>query len=224
MTPAQPESPLEPRVEETVEPYAAAIRKLLKGVVYHDDPAWQQLRDFELPIREYLARIGLSLHLDEIGNFAYLHDESRDEDGASDLPALTSRRALSFNATLLLVLLRERLDEHEKRDIDGTRLSMSADEIREMVGIFMGDHPDARRVESNIQASINRLVSYGYLTKAKQQPGDHYVVRPLLRAKVGADQLEEIRDQLVRHLAQNIKGMPKAETEREDDSRDAESI
>src|SRR5687768_8978652 len=108
--------------DERIEPYAAAVRKLLKGVIYHDDPSWIQVRDYELPIRDYLAKIGLGLHLDEIGSFAYLYDQTRDEDQQNSLPALTSRRNLSFSDTLLLVLLRERLDEHEMRDLDGTKL------------------------------------------------------------------------------------------------------
>jgi hypothetical protein len=44
-------------------PYASAIRKLLKGVVYHDDPVWIQIRDYELPIREYFDKIGLGVHV-----------------------------------------------------------------------------------------------------------------------------------------------------------------
>ncbi|MEM7797790.1 MAG: DUF4194 domain-containing protein [Chloroflexota bacterium] len=190
---------MELAVETKIEPYAAAIRKLLKGVIYHDDPVWQQVRDYELPIREYLGRVGLTLVLDEIGNFAYLHDESREDDDLNALPALTSRRPLSFADTLLLVLLRERLDEHELRDIDGAPLILSPDELREMVILFMGDHSDARRVEQSYSASLNRLLKYGYLTRFKRGD-DRYVVRPLIRAKVTADELDEIKRRLMQFL------------------------
>lgn len=172
------------------EPYAAAVRKLLKGVVYHDDPTWMQIRDYELPIREYFDKIGLGVHLDEIGNFAYLYDESRDDDNQSTLPALTTRRNLSFPDTLLLVLLRERLDEHEIRDLDGAKLILSISELTEILGVFMGEHPDARKVEQSSLASIKRLVRYGFLTERRDE---RFEVRPLLRAKIGADELEEIK-------------------------------
>lgn len=175
------------------EPYASAIRKLLKGVVYHDDPVWIQIRDYELPIREYLGKIGLGVHLDEIGNFAYLYDESRDDDNQSSLPALTTRRNLSFPDTLLLVLLRERLDEHEMRDLDGAKLILSGDELIEMIGVFMGDLPDVRKVEQSSVSSIKRLVRYGFLTERRE---GRFEVRPLLRAKIGADELEDIRIRL----------------------------
>lgn len=186
--------------DEQIEPYAAAIRKLLKGVVYHDDAVWSQVRDYELPIREYLGKIGLSLHLDEIGNFAYLHDESRDADEQTVLPPLTTRRSLSFTDTLLLVLLRERLDEHELRDLDGGPLLLSAEEITELVSLFMADAPNTQTVEKGINISINRLKNYGFLT---QHRSGGYWVRPLLRAKLSAEHLDEVKQRLTRYVHQD---------------------
>lgn len=182
------------------EVYATAIRKLLKGVIYHDDPAWIQIRDYELPIREYLAQIGLGVHLDEIGNFAYLYDQSRDDDQPSSLPALTNRRNLSFIDTLLLVLLRERLDEHEMRDLDGNRLILSMDEIIEMFRVFADNTSDARRTDQSLISSINRLKKYGFITERTDK---RFEVRPLLRAKISADELEEIKVRLQRHVQHN---------------------
>lgn len=181
-------------ISARVQPYAAAIRQLLKGVVYHDDPrVWSQIRDYELPIREYLAQIGLALYLDEIGGFAYLTEGTRDGDDAVSLPALTQRRALSFPVTLLMVLLRERLDEHEMRDLDGGRLWLSLDEMGEMMAVFMGDQSDARKLEITIQTSVNWLVNHGFL---RAQADGRYEVRPVLRARIDADALQEIKARL----------------------------
>jgi len=188
-------------LDEHIEPYAAAVRKLLKGVVYHDDTvAWQQIRDYEYPIRDYLSKIGLGMHLDEIGNFAYLYDDSRDNDNQDVLPALTSRRNLSFPDTLLLVLLRERLDEHEMRDLDGADLILSDEDLLDMIQVFMQDYGDARKIESNTTTSVNRLVRYGFLTKRRD---GRYTVRPLIRAKINADELESIKTRLVAHVKQD---------------------
>lgn len=184
--------------EERTAPYAAAIRKLLLGVVYHDDPNWMQIRDYEFPIREYLGKIGLGLHLDEIGSFAYLYDESRDEDTKSALPSLTTRQPLSFADTLLLVLLRERLDEHEMRGMmDDTVLLLREEDIFEMMTVFLNDSSDARRVEQKIGSSINRLKRYGFLTERREK---QYEVRPLIRAKISADELEIIKTNLTTHI------------------------
>ncbi len=187
--------------DERIEPYATAVRKLLKGVVYYDDTsAWQQIRDYEYPIRQYLGKIGLGMHLDEIGNFAYLYDDSRDDDNQDALPALTSRRNLSFPDTLLLVLLRERLDEHEMRDLDGVDLILSDEDLSDMIQVFMQDYGDARKIETNTTTSVNRLVRYGFLTKRSD---GRYTVRPLIRAKINADELESIKARLVAYVSQD---------------------
>jgi hypothetical protein len=183
---------------EQIKLYAAAIRKLLLGVVYHDDAVWSQLRDYELPIREYLAQIGLGIHLSEIGGFAYLEDSSRDDDTIKALPALTTRRPLSFPDTLLLVLLRERLDEHEMRDIDGIPLILTLDEMIDMMKIFLGDYTDARKVEQGTDRSINRLIRYGFLTDRKN---GSYQVRPVLRSKIDADELDGIKSRLETYVS-----------------------
>jgi hypothetical protein len=179
--------------ELTVEPYAAAVRKLLRGVVYHDDPVWIQIRDYELPIREYLGKIGLGMYLDGIGNFAYLYDMSRAEDGQGGLPALTGRRELSFSDSLLLVLLRERLDEHEMRDLDGVSLLLTLEELLAMAQVFTQGYRDARKVEASLTTSIKRLENFGFLTRRRD---GRYEVRPLIRAKISADELEGIKARL----------------------------
>jgi hypothetical protein len=106
---------------------------------------------------------------------------------------LTNRHSLSFPDTLLLVLLRERLDEHEMRDLDGASLRLRMDEMKEMIAIFASDHPDMRRVEQTIETSIRRLVRSGFLTERRD---GYFEVRPLLRAKISADDLEDIKARL----------------------------
>ena len=131
---------------------------------------------------------------------AYIFDESRDDDSPQALPALTRRRTLSFADTLLLVLLRERLDEHEIRDLDGARLILSADDIKDMLEVFFIDHPDARLAEQKILASIKRVADLGFLTG---RANDQYEVRPLIRAKISADTLEEIKAKLIAFVNQD---------------------
>lgn len=200
--------------ELTVEPYAAAVRKLLRGVVYHDDPVWMQIRDYELPIREYLGKIGLGMHLDGIGNFAYLYDMSRTEDTQGGLPALTGRRELSFSDSLLLVLLRERLDEHEMRDLDGVSLLLTLEELLAMVQVFTQGYRDARKVEASLTTSIKRLENFGFLTRRRD---GRYEVRPLIRAKISADELEGIKARLAAFAR-------RAESDETMDDEDGESV
>lgn len=193
--------------ESIIEPYAAAVRKLLQGVVYHEDgKIWQQVRDYEFPLRDYLGRIGLGIHLDTLGGFAYLYEMGRDENDQMSLPPLTQRRPLSFPVTLLLVLLRERLDEHEMRQVDQDSLRLTYEDMHEMMVVFMGDQRDARRTEQTIENSVKSLVRLGYL---KEHASGDYTVRPVLRAKVDADALEDIKQKLVNY-AEELAGRDSA--------------
>jgi hypothetical protein len=58
----------------------------------------------------------------------------------------------------------------------------------------MADHPDAQKIEQMTETSIRRLARYGFLTERRD---GRYEVRPLLRAKIRADELEDIKSRLI---------------------------
>jgi hypothetical protein len=176
-----------------IELYAAAVRKLLKGVVYHDDPVWQQLCDYKNAIKAYLGQIGLFLHFDEVYGFAYLKDMI-DEDETLDLPRLVRRSKLNFWHTLLLVLLRERFDEHETRNLDNAVLRLQETDIVEMLSMFMREKADERKIEDTAKQCINRLKLDGFLT---ERHDNYFEVRPLIRARFSADDLENVKASLI---------------------------
>jgi hypothetical protein len=64
----------------------------------------------------------------------------------------------------------------------------------------MVDHPDAQKIEQNTESSIRRLTRYGFLT---EQRDGRFEVRPLLRAKIGVDELEGIKSRLIGFLQRN---------------------
>ena len=74
-----------------------AVIKLLKGVIYQDeDPnLWQQVIELQPRIRDYVAVMGLTFHIDESEGYAWLVTKE-DDDGTSQLPRLMNRRQLSF--------------------------------------------------------------------------------------------------------------------------------
>lgn len=184
---------------DDIQPYAAAARKLLKGVVYHDDAVWLQVKDYEHPLREYFAMIGIEVRIDDTGGFAYLTDVANQEESLIKLPALMTRRQLSFIDTLLLILLRERYDEHEMRNVDGGILLLSGDDIIEMVNVFTGDHPDAQKNEKKIRTSIGRLTQGGFLT---EKSTNKFEVRPIIRARIDAETLQTLKEKLADYVQQ----------------------
>src|SRR5262245_25744815 len=59
---------------DAIAPYAPVILKLLQNPLYHDDAAsWTLLLSHLAAIRDYFARIGLEIHVNETEGFAFLH-------------------------------------------------------------------------------------------------------------------------------------------------------
>src|SRR5260221_7135624 len=96
-----------------VMPYAPAVLKLLQNPLFSDETAsWNLLLSYLTPVQEYFARIGLEVRVHEEDGYAYLHQPALEDDEGQSvvLPRLTRRDHLTYQTTLLCVLLRELLD------------------------------------------------------------------------------------------------------------------
>src|SRR5438094_10469305 len=92
--------------------WSIAAVHLLHGVVYLDDGAlWSLVCSNKSRLEEYFARIGLALVVDDAEGFAFLRQLEEEElgDGYDALPKLFRKSRLSYDSTLLCVLLRDEL-------------------------------------------------------------------------------------------------------------------
>ena len=98
----------------------AAIIRLMRGVVYRetDEDSWLALQHQGAPIRDHFATIGLDVVVDDTEGYAYLRSVADNEE-EQPLPRLVMRRSLTYNVSLLLVLLRKRLVEFETSGSEG---------------------------------------------------------------------------------------------------------
>jgi hypothetical protein len=182
-------------MSEELLPYTSLILKLLQGVVYYDDKQWEQLISYAAPIRRHFAAIGLELHLDEAEGYAYL-TQPEDEESSVNLPRLVRRMPLTYNATLLCVLLRESLQQFDARSPDEPRHILSRDQIQEMMQFFFVEQTDMTRLERQIDSAIRQVENIGFLKKLNNENEELYEVRRIIKAKISADTLADIRDQL----------------------------
>lgn len=192
-------------MNEPLLPYAAAILKLLRGVVYFDDKEWDTLLAYEKAIALHMAGIGLQMHVDEADGYAYLSqpgdDEAEDEAGhgsaaARELPRLVRRIPLNFEATLLCVVLREELLKFEMREPGLERIVLSKQQIQEAMQIFYPEPADLTRLMGRIDRVIAQVERAGFLRAIKRDDEDVYEVKRIIKAKISADQLVDIRDRL----------------------------
>ena len=169
---------------------------LLKGVLYQEtDPAaWNALLSLQPRVRDYVAVLGLDLHLDEAEGYAFLRSrpEPDDEDGATRLPRLVARRPLSFPVSLLLALLRKKLAEFDASGGD-TRLVLSRDEVAELIRVFLPAGSNEARLIDQVDTHLNKAAELGFVRRLKTQPGQPPTieVRRILKSFVDAQWLAD---------------------------------
>jgi len=182
------------------------VTQLMKGVVYQDThaKAWRHLLQLQAQVRDYVAVMGLTVVVDEAEGYAFLRsrpeEETTDGSATAGVPRLIPRRALSFQVSLLLALLRKRLAEFDAGD-SGTRCVLSREQIVDMVQLFQPDSSNEARLVEQIDAQIAKVVELGFLRKVKDQDG-LFEIRRILKAFVDAQWLAGFEQGLARYAAQ----------------------
>ncbi len=154
---------------------------LFKGVLYRDEQprAWRALLRLETRVREYVAVLGLQLHLDEGEGFAFLRQQPPSPE-EPELPRLIPERQLPYNVSLLLALLRKRLAEHDASGGD-PRLILTKEQIVETMRLFLPPTTDEVRLQRRVETALNRTVQLGFVRPLKGQ-AETYEVRRILAA------------------------------------------
>jgi hypothetical protein len=179
---------------------AAAIIQLMRGVIYReqDDTTWATLGHSAPPIRDHFAAIGVDVVVDATEGYAYLQTRP-DADGEDPLPRLVNRRTLTYNLSLLLVLLRKRLVEFETAGAEG-KLVLSRDQIVEMLRLFLTESTNEARVVDQVDTTIRRAADLGFLRQLRGR-SDQWEVRRILKAYVDAQTLSDFAGKLTEYAA-----------------------
>jgi len=184
--------------------------RLLKGPLYrskHRD-LWQCLERDQYLIREYFQQIGLSLVLDNAEGYAYLKqmdfetsdgtiEQSKEE--TLEIPRLISRRAMSFGHTLLIVLLRKRLAEHDSED-SSPRLIVSRAEIHQWLQPYYPSVSNEIKQRKDFDSLIKKVIEMGFLS-ALINHQDDFEVQRIIKALVNAEEIVSILEQLSQSVA-----------------------
>lgn len=174
---------------------AAAIIRLMQGVVYResDEDTWITLERLGGGVRDHFATIGIDVVVDDAEGYAYLRSRPT-EDGDEALPRLVRRRALTYNVSLLLVLLRKRLVEFETTGGEG-RLVLSTEQIVEMLRLFQSESTNDARAVDQAETTIKKAAELGFLRQLRGQ-SDQWEVRRILKAYVDAQTLSDFAAKL----------------------------
>jgi len=175
----------------------AAVR-LLQGVLYADDQsAWDALLANESELTDYFARIGLVLIVDHGDEMAYLRQIEDDQrsHGYDRLPRLFRRTPLSFDATLLCVVLRDEYRRFEDEDLENERCVIDADMLFAIWKSFFPAAEDEVKLRKKMGTVLKRLEDLKFVRRFQESP-EVWEIRLLLKARLPLSHLETLRDSL----------------------------
>ncbi len=180
-------------------PYAHLIVKLFQNAIYDEDrKAWQDLITYQRPIRAYFATIGVVLMLNEQDGFAFLSQPNEME--GQKVPRLVSRMPLSYEISLLLVIIREALEEFDVQNTDSRTLFITNKDLKERIELFFEDKADKVKLLESFDKYIRAVEKLGFLkeraVKGYEEDVKNYEVRRIIKAKINNEKLEEIKAKL----------------------------
>lgn len=183
-------------ISNKIKDFAPVAIRLLQGVVSAEDKVWKDLLAFHNQIHAYFLQIGLELIVSDADGYAYLSQPEQPDDAKIKMPQLVAKHKLSYEVSLLLVFLREWLEEFDNAGTEASRLHITRKEIKERIELFFKEKSNKSRFLKKIDESINKTVEMGFLEvykENKQQPDDTvFEVKRIIKAKISNEILAQI--------------------------------
>lgn len=169
--------------------------KLMKGPIYRSSSRelWLYIERYESSIRNYYDQIGLSLLIDKAEGFAFLKQKNL-EDENIDMPQLISRRQLTMDQTLLLLMIRKRLSEHDTDNAD-PRLIITRDEMYDWLLPFYPETNNEFHQRKKFAALISKCVDLGFLSRLGTT-NEEFEVKRIISSFINVEFMTETLDKI----------------------------
>lgn len=185
-------TPLEKR-----SPLAPLVLKLLTGPVAREDSRWwSELLAQRTALADWFRSLGLDLRLHESEGLAYL-SQPEAEDDPDPLPRLVKRQALNFESTLLLIVLRELIEEHDAGEA-GLALEVTVEDLKERLLPYWSDRQDEVRLTRVLERSALTLGRLGFLRDLGEAgpEGRRFEVSRLVKVKITPEVLGQLKGRI----------------------------
>jgi hypothetical protein len=187
--------------QQKILPYTPVFIKLLKGPVeYVEKGAWEKLMQYKPELTTFLQQLGLTLVLDEQDGYAYVKHAQTEED--DNTVSWIQRRSLTYEESVMLVLLREMMAEFEIGEATTRELIKKRREIKEYAEMFFKEKASRVKFLKEIDKLIDKAEENGFLDKAEQNDitdEQKFRIKKIIKAKVGDEELTLFHQQLVKH-------------------------
>jgi hypothetical protein len=201
---------------------SSVLIKLLQGFLLQEDKVvWETLLLQQTTVRDFFSTLGLYLHLDENDGYAFLRSipEAESDDGKvtgesaignaqkeesaveKKKLSLMRRMPLSFDVSLLCVLLREALDHFDATVHDDHRLVMTKSEIYDLLKLYFPDKHDETKLIKRLDVIINKVIELGFIRELKSDASRIEVLR-IIKAMIDAERVGEMKRNMQRYVRQ----------------------
>ncbi|OSY87547.1 hypothetical protein WH52_10600 [Tenacibaculum holothuriorum] len=184
-------------LKSNLEEYSLAVVRLLKGTVNSSDIVWDDVLLYRTAIQKYVNVIGLELIIKEDDGYAFLKQFNIDDD--DNTIGLVSRKQVGFETSVLLVVLRQILEDFENNptDFSGSEKFIDRDELIDQIELFLPDKYDKIGYLKDLENYIKRIEKLGYIKKVDEDDRNvRYKIHKIIKEKVNIDALEEFKIKL----------------------------
>jgi hypothetical protein len=186
--------------QQKILPYTTVFIKLLKGPIeYVEKNTWEKLIQYKAELTVFLQQLGLTLVLDEQDGYAYVkHMQTEEEESPV---TWIQRRSLTYEESVMLVLLREMMAEFEVGEATNRELIKKRREIKEYAELFFKENASRVKFLKEIDRLIDKAEENGFLDKTENHDlsdEQKFRIKKIIKAKVSSEELDTFYQQLLR--------------------------
>ena len=185
--------------EQNIKPYSKAIVRLLKGVVERNSNVWDDIIHYQNEIQEYISQIGLELIVKKDDGFAFV---KQFEDNEGKTLGLVQRRQIGFETSIVLVVLRQSLEEFDSNPTQlATEKFITDIEIKDELELFLKEGYNKLKFQKDLDSYIKKVVELGYLKEiSKKESETKYQIHRIIKEKITLDILQEFKIKLQEYV------------------------
>lgn len=186
-------------LEQYQTPYSKAIVRLLKSPVERSSTVWEEVIHYQHEIQEYIGQIGLELIVKKEEGFAFVRQL---EDNECNTLGLVTRRQIGFETSIVLVVLRQSLEEFDNNPTQLATEKFTTDsEIREELELFLEEGYNKLKFKKELDKYIRSVAELGYLKEINKKDNEtRYQIHRIIKEKITLDVLQDFKTKLQEYV------------------------
>ena len=186
-------------LEKNSKPYSKAIVRLLKSTVENNSNVWEDVINYQNEIQEYISQIGLELIVKKDEGFAFVKQL---EDSEGNTLGLVQRRQICFETSIVLVVLRQSLEEFDSNPTQfATEKFITDSEIKDELELFLQEGYNKLKFKKELDKYIRNVVELGYLKEINKKDNEtKYQIHRIIKEKITLDILQDFKTKLQEYV------------------------